>query len=296
MKDLHLAIPVAQPLSFARPLTPGCPTDSEVSSHASGPWSLSMPSTPQPHTATYLCLQSSAEPTVVNTLDPNVITQWRTKPGSYIAFSLDTELIATQFPPGSPGHHAIIEFNTGIFVGLVITSITHKMCTDHGDASTGEILEELTVHYVADSPPGIIGNENNWMSISPTSSITGFSSDGARKPLQTQPLFPWHDRYQWTTFGTRLSVTQFTESKLSFTLDDDEFGRIEDKICADYPVMNQADAALESSGDLRMRARADRLKVPLCSALPAKVWRDVRMANEKDDPTRFMKEVEQLEQ
>ncbi|KAI0079500.1 hypothetical protein K474DRAFT_623995 [Panus rudis PR-1116 ss-1] len=211
--------------------------------------------------------------------DSNTVAQWRIPPGSFIAFSIDTSSVAQQYPVGSATRENIQRFPVGRYVGVVITSYTLPADTEDPE---DEPVEEITVHFVGGSPPPANALSDHWMAISPTT-----QPSLQTPPLQTKPLFPWQDRYQWTSCGTRLHVRQLHESSLKFRLEEEEFARLEDHIMRDLPQL-VATAEYEKSvmGDTTL----DRLKVPeYC--LPAVVWRDIRTADRRDEPAEFWNEV-----
>ncbi|CAL1712195.1 unnamed protein product [Somion occarium] len=286
----HLEI---SPPSFARPVTPGCPTDSGVEINQLAPWATqpshdSIP--PAPRSANALSRTSSLNSTNFNA-PPGA--QWRIPPGSYIAFGLDTLTVAAQFPEDSEAYEVISTFPTGKYVGCVVTSYTHTG-QEWSDGCDDGPIEELAVHFVGATPPQEDEMADFWMPISPASD-NETTTRGA--PLKTKTLFPWKDKFQWTTAGTRLAVKTVHESSLKFILEDEEFGRLEEQMTHDYPAL--ADTASErmpvdDDGEFEnVRPSFERLKVPMY-ALPAVVWRDVREANRRDDPTKFLDEVEEL--
>lgn len=239
--------------------------------------------------------------------------QWRIQPGTYVAFSLDTQSIAERFPHGSESYETIAQMSGKKYVGLVVSSYTYPLDGDEG-GSEGEMVEELVVNFVGGSPPDEAGFKNHWMPIFPSTSV---SRTQPLSPLQTTTFFPWKDRVQWTTSGTRIIVRKLHESKLSFTLDDEEFARFEERVTEDYKSIPSSQPPQPTSHPLgfisnaemdmdmdplededeeeeKHRERIEKLKVPMF-AFPAVVWRDIREANERDDPTRFLDEIDEME-
>ncbi len=254
------------------------------------------------------------------------------QPGTYIAFSLDPESIAQRFPIGSEPYETIAQLCGKKYVGLVTSSYTYSLEGD-GSGSEGEMVEELVVDFVGNSPPSETGFKDHWMPIFPSSSPSGLGSNrpvtpttlsssqtkmsGSSgslplSPLHTTTFFPWRDRVQWTTSGTRIIVQKLHDSKLSFSLDDEEFARFEERVMEDYasipsshpphptshPLAQVSNAemdvdTLEDYEEKMRQERIEKLKVPLF-AFPAQVWRDIREANERDDPTRFLDEIDEM--
>lgn len=310
-KNIHLSIPSLSAPSFARPLSPGCPTDTGISSiHTTAPpwWQGGLP-TPRaiPMTATALTRENSWNSVLPSPATPTSIpsSRWRIQPGTYVAFSLDTESIAQKFAHHSAAYESVRRVPTRKYVGLVVSSYTYLSEENEDD---GEFVEELVVNFVGGSPPPEIGFKDHWISISPSMSSTNQSSPSTQpnyrdqatlppasmEPLHTATLFPWKNRVQWTTSGTRLIVHKFHESLLTFNLDDEEFGRFEEKVSEDYSSMHSITDITRSPSDEEQNQRIEKMKVPLF-AFPAQVWRDIREADERDHPVRFLDEVDEME-
>jgi hypothetical protein len=202
---------------------------------------------------------------------------WRVEPGTYIAFELDLDCIAAQLPEGSAVAEFVKGYPVGRFVGLVISSYTFK------DSQTHEAIEELTVNFAANFLPPGNAWKDDWLPIEP---CTKLDWPMRNAPLQTETMFPWMDFTQWTTLGTRLRITELNESSLRFALSVEEFGRFEE--CAE--IDNSGKGELPQETDL-----ATWLQIPVSCAFPAKIWRDIREADQRNDPNVFARELEQLD-
>ena len=252
-------------------------------------------------------------------------SQWRIRPGSYIAFSLDVRSIAEKFTAGSPAYEEVMQMQSKKYVGLVVSSYTYSL---DDDSREDDVIEELVVNFVGNSPPSEEGLIKHSMPIAPSTysslsppgplttsprNVSDTQSPLSQSPLQTTTLFPWKNRVQWTTSGTRIIVRKFHESKLNFYLDDEEFERFEQKVLEDYatiPTFHTSSCATQTCSEGNMpdsvmdvdgiecngkgRHRIEKLKVPPF-ALPAQVWRDIREANERDNPALFLDEVDEMD-
>lgn len=242
----------------------GCPTDSGIGL-TKFPWAepsitlkaLDLP--PQPKTANALTRTSSLGSSSFVT-SPG--SQWRIAPGSYVAFSLDTEALAkANCLPETESWEAVANFSTGKYLGLVVSSYSEK-------DGAGGVMEQLSVHLVGKSAPPD-GSQDCWVPIGPTS-----YPERTRRHLKTKTLWPWNDLLQWTTAGINLVVTTFHDSKISIALDDDDFARLEDYSGEDYA--RSAGRPIMENGQ----------------AVPATVWRYPRGI--EPDVTKFLGELEAL--
>lgn len=216
-------------------------------------------------------------------MGPPVSTTWRIEPGTFVAFSLDTQTIANQFPEDSAIYRAVLAFAVGRYAGLVTSSYAYH---PEDGTGVGTLVEELIVNYIGCTPPPVNDLRTHALPIHPSTKL-----DWESPPLKTTTLFPWQDRFQWTTLGTRLQIINLVESNLKFELSEDDFARFEDKVAGDYPEMTTRLARAPESAEDEALVR---LQVPMFS-LPVKVWRDVREADRRDDPTAFAAEVLQLD-
>lgn len=327
--DVNLSISPTSLSSFSdlptpnptKPLTPGCPTDSNLYSHRFQT-ALRTPLsafTTIPHTATTMTRRASVVPTS-SSIGPTTTfgsdsdeaightPQWRIQPGTYIVFELDTDFIAERMKADQhhdlsfvAGAEEIRSFPKGRYIGLVLWSHTYTYNELSGsDADSDEsypdnlgpreIVEELIVNFVAPvAPPPPF--HSHCVPITPTTNVSGGMHD---EPLQTTTLFPFPELFQWTTLGTRLEVRTVHDSTLRFGLKEDEFGRLDERVAVDFREL----------GDIHDTADAvERLKVPMYT-LPATVWRDVREAGRASQkgsvggglahPMKFVEEVEEL--
>ncbi|KAH9851748.1 hypothetical protein C2E23DRAFT_886296 [Lenzites betulinus] len=268
----QLDIPVARSISPG-----GCPSAGDVDMASPTSWA-SLPDRPR--------TSESRRPSfsVSNAPDSIPPSAWRVQPGQYVAFTLDTEAVAatTAHSDGSNEKNAIINFPVGRYIGLVVGSYVQRADDNMG------WLEELIVLYVARVPPAVAGAEGFYLPIAPFQTDT----DGSRRPpIQTRTLFPWKDRVQWTTFGTRLQIQRLHESKLMFDMDEDEFSRCENRVSAD---MDNTEQVLANGGDI-VRNAVDKLRPP-SEPLPATVWRDIRGEHTSADPTEFVSELYALDE
>lgn len=277
-QNIHLSIATRETPTFARPLSPGCPTDSVGTFTDVTPlW------TPQSYQSRTTI---SREPSwnAASATGPPASSVWRIEPGTFVAFSLDTDVVAEQFPVGSDARIAILSFPVGRYIGLVASSFAYY---PEDGPQCQKLVEELVINYVGDTVPQLDGVQTHAMPIHPSTRL-----DWAIPPLKTTTLFPWKDRYQWTTLGTRLQITQLHESRLKFDLHEDDFAAFEDQVAVNYPDMTNKLAKQQDDGATNNEVLG-MLQVPMYR-LPAKIWRDVREANCRDNPTAFADEVSQL--
>ncbi|KDQ62818.1 hypothetical protein JAAARDRAFT_30730, partial [Jaapia argillacea MUCL 33604] len=232
------------------------------------------------------------------------------KRGTYIAFSLSKDLIFHAF--NSPEARKRIEqVKMGKYLGLVTDSSAY--------IHDGGVVEELIVSYVSTSPPPPLMKHfaDHYVPISPSpSSATNRRSDDSHAPLRTNILFPLPNAKQWTTLGTRLLVhhSQLHPSSLSFRLDQDDFGRVEEageeesaKIAVEMD-MDIWENAMREEGEDEGRGEsqeagwsreelemAGKLQIPTMG-IPVEVWEDVRVgvAANGCDPAMFIKEIQQI--
>lgn len=267
--DIHLDIP----LSFARPVSPGCPTDSIlVPRESASPWSTTAERPPRTSIS-----RASSWRSLDSDTGPPPSSVWRVEPASYIAFAIDTAAVAAQFPADSAAHAAIRAFAARRYVGLVGASYGYQ-----DDA--GALVEDLTVHFVARAPPPpVAGADAHWLPIAPCDSAP--ARPPAAAPLAPARMFPWKDRVQWTTLGTRLLMTALHESSLRFALPEDEFARFEDRAAAHFAEIPPDEDPASPIARLRM----PQYQVPAC------VWRDIREADVHADPAMFVDELEQMD-
>jgi len=315
--------------SFSRPLTPGCPTDSNLY-HQQRDHRVSL-QTPLsafmtiPRTATTMTRQPSLVPgptVAFGTHEQgNVlrrVEQWRIQPGAFIVFALDTELIAERLEanwyPDVQGDAAVqyvMAFPKGRYLGLVLWSHTYTVDGSHdhqldvmSDVQLGaeeEVVEELIVNFVAPTLPSA-PLQSHCVPIAPCTTIPVPSSQSgsSQAPLRTTTLFPFPGLFQWTTLGTRLEVRSVHDSALHFKLKEDEFERLDERIAEDF---REAGGWMSEGCTDEL---VDRLKVPAYT-LPAKIWKDVREAGRASSqgcketrnanvmhPTSFVDEVEAL--
>ncbi|TCD68341.1 hypothetical protein EIP91_010979 [Steccherinum ochraceum] len=294
-------------LSF-NAVTPGCPTDSNLYAQQLQT-SLRTPLSTfknMPRTATTMARRHSVVPgsSTGPTTEfdshaegaPGRVQQWRIQPGTFIAFELDTNLVADQMQTDCAAVDQVRTFSKNRYIGLVLWSHTYTIepeSDDDGslsDDSPAEVVEELIVNFVSPHPPPA-PLQAHYIPIAPMSSKSPINE----APLQTSTLFPYPNLYQYTTLGTRLEVRTMHDSSLRFGLKEDEFGRLDERIALDFGVLGKLGPEDE---------KAQRLKVPMYS-LPARVWRDVREASHSHGlkksgsecithPSKFVDEVEGL--
>ena len=198
---------------------------------------------------------------------------WRVQPGSYIAFSLQVSELAKYHAPDSNAAKALLTFQGGRYLGLVVGSYVTRSPDDT------RWIEDLSVLFVSDLEPPFPEVAGHYVPIAPYQGV----EPPPRKPITTKDMFPLKNRLQWTTFGTRLQIETLVESSLGFKMDDDEFNHFEAVVCADM-------AALRTLGNCPNWSDILKLKVPDCDAVPATVWRDIR-GGHRDDPTQFVMEL-----
>ena len=271
---IHLAIPPQQiPPSFARAVSPGCPTDGvTISQDFLPPW---VTDDKAPRTTTSI-LRSTSWNSVETHPQAATTAIWRVEPGSFVTFALDTAAVAAKFPEGSEAYKEILSMPVGRYVGFVSSSYGYQ---DDAD----EFVEELIVNYVGSAMPPLEELSTHWVPVSPSSKLDW--SPGI-SPLQTTRMFPWKDRLLWTTLGTRLDMTHFHGSLLRFALSDDEFAKFEDKASVDY---GSGVTSLIDVDDPMYKLRIPQFKIP------AQIWQDIRGVDISEDPTLFTAEVENLE-
>ncbi|KAI0819239.1 hypothetical protein BC628DRAFT_1333481, partial [Trametes gibbosa] len=266
-------------IAVTRSISPGgCPSAGDVDMASPTSWA-SLPNRPRTSESRRPSFSASNAP---DSIPPSA---WRIQPGQYVAFSLDTEAVAatTSHPDGSNEKNAIIQFPVGRYIGLVVGSYVQRADDNMG------WLEELVVLYVASVPPPVAGAEGFCLPIAPFQNQTN-GGHGPRDPIKTRTLFPWKDRVQWTTFGTRLQIQHLHESKLMFDMVEDEFARCEDLVSADMDRTPQVLA----NGDDTVRAEVDKLR-PSSQPFPATVWRDIR-GEHRADPAKFVDELYELDE
>ncbi|RPD62578.1 hypothetical protein L226DRAFT_532436 [Lentinus tigrinus ALCF2SS1-7] len=268
MRTLQLPPPLD--LSHPRPISPGgCPSagDFEMGSPTRS-WCGSLILPERPRTS------ESRRPSWSASNAPDSIPKdtWRVLPGSYVAFSLDVAGSANCYPPNSRAAEALLTFNGGRYIGLVVGSFVTRSEDDT------RYNEDLTVLFVARTPPPIPEAADYFIPIAPCSDEESWE----RKSIDTKPLFPLKDRLQWTTFGTLLRIETFVESSLRFNMDDDEFNRVEKFVEADIKVLSEAPVTNALT----------KLRVP-AEPVPATVWRDIR-GEHREDPMDYVVELYEL--
>ncbi|KAI0657258.1 hypothetical protein C8Q70DRAFT_277764 [Cubamyces menziesii] len=264
-------------IHIARPISPGgCPSAGDVDMASPTFWA-SLPDRPRTSESRRPSFSASNAP---DTIPPSA---WRIQPGQYIAFSIDKEAAAAAagYVDGSKEKNAILQYPAGRYIGLVVGSYVQRADDD------SRWLEELVVMYVARAPPAVPGAEACYVPIAPFQVEDGGSRG---PPLRTKTLFPWKDRAQWTTFGTRLQIQTLHESKLSFDMDDDEFARFELRLTTDHDAMEQK----LKGADEATKETVEKLR-PASEPLPAIVWRDIR-GEHGEDPTEFVTQIYALDE
>ncbi|KAI8978720.1 hypothetical protein BD414DRAFT_494182 [Trametes punicea] len=262
-------------VQIVRSISPGgCPSAGDVDMASPISWA-SLPERPRTSESRRPSFSACNAP---DTIPPSA---WRIQPGHYIAFSIDKEAAAAAagYADGSKEKEAIVQFPVGRYIGLVVGSYVQRADDD------SRWLEELVVMYVARAAPAVPGTELWYVPIAPSQE----EGDACRGfPLRTKTLFPWKDRAQWTTFGTRLQIQTLHESKLSFDVDDDEFTRFEHILTADHD-----DMAEKLKTDEAFKDAIDKLRPP-SEPLPAVVWRDIR-GEHGEDPSDFVAQIYALD-
>ncbi|KAI0632289.1 hypothetical protein C8Q77DRAFT_1074302 [Trametes polyzona] len=251
---------------ITRSISPGgCPSAGDVDMASPISWA-SLPDRPRTSQSRRPSFSVSNAP---ESIPPSA---WRIQPGQYVAFSLDTEAVAgtTGHPDGSNEKNAIRQFPVGRYIGLVVGS---AHCALRRTRAPGRAQHRGILHAHR-AVPG-----------------RGGGQDANAPPIRTKTLFPWKDRVQWTTFGTRLQITHLHESKLSFDMDEDEFARCEARVAADMDKME--DVLVQSGGEGPIRDGVGKLR-PSPEPFPATVWRDIR-GEHGADPTAFVAELYALD-
>ncbi|KAI0647879.1 hypothetical protein C8Q79DRAFT_537155 [Trametes meyenii] len=263
-------------IQAARPISPGgCPSAGDVDMASPTMWA-SLPDRPRTSESRRPSFSVSNAP---DTVPPSA---WRIQPGQYVAFTIDTEAAALNYPEGSKEREAVLQFAVGRYIGLVVGSYVQR------SEDNSRWLEELVIMFVAPAVPSLVGAERYCMPIAPFHGDVDVMERGP--PLRTKTLFPWANRAQWTTFGTRLQVETLHDSQLLFDMDEDEFARFEQRVTSDWEHMD-ANAALMANEDVKNIVAKLR---PPPEPLPAVVWRDIR-GKHGEDPSDFVNEVYALD-
>jgi hypothetical protein len=200
------------------------------------------------------------------------------EPGTYVAFAIAKQCLAMQFPEGSEAHQTILKFQIHRYVGLVVSSHTHR--TEDGN------VQELVIYFATKASLPSLSVADHRL---PISSVTS-KSESDRPPLQTTTFFPWVDCMQLTTLGIKAFVDDIHESPLKFTLEHEEYDRFEEAAAKDYEDFD----AKEESLSLEDRANIRRLEDRDCT-VPIELWMDIRLGDVKANPFGFADGVDALE-
>ncbi|EMD40232.1 hypothetical protein CERSUDRAFT_122287 [Gelatoporia subvermispora B] len=257
-----------------RPVSPGFPTAPLLLGNSYAPSNgISGPRTAVSRDASFEAIGSSSA------ADPEAIL-----PGTFIAFSLDTEAIAAQYDDDTPERAAALALPSERYVGLVNQTFVHVT-----DKST---VQDLFVNLVGTTlPPCPDSCSVNAIPISPCEEV-----DGMRPPLRlSHELFPWQDCMVWTALGVRLRVESVDDSVLRFELLSDERGRFDDESFADCRQVWNAMPHLGEDADPVWKL-VQALWMHDAQMVPAIVWRDVRAADAecRQDPTTWSQTMDAL--
>ncbi|EJF63271.1 hypothetical protein BD309DRAFT_989498 [Dichomitus squalens] len=175
---------------------------------------------------------------------------------------------------------------------------------DMEDEFPEQDVQESDQGQASDCHDAMMDEDDGQSAHNPEESSQALDEFGPLSAIRHPSLLPLRGRVQWLTFGTRLHITTFHESSLSFYVDDDEdqppyeWRRFEalvtDNLAALFDRSSSppdADGTSAGSGD-ESDALVQKLRVPDIS-LPAIVWRDIRGEHE-DDPTEFVRELDRI--
>lgn len=200
--------------------------------------------------------------------------------GTFILFQLDKIKLAEQLlPPGHPGPPELCQsFPTKQYVGLVLGPFRG------GDSSE----EEYVIAFVSKSLPPGSKFDAEYDSFAVPIVPMKRENAGCCPPLRPK-LFPWTKCYQYTAFGTRATLTNTYHSAIDYELCDEDFSYFDERFAKDHTKLarQQHDMSL-MSGEEAMALES--MRVP-DTALPVKVWQELRAVRECHDPREFVQEV-----
>jgi hypothetical protein len=200
----------------------------------------------------------------------------RIKPGTYVVFAFNVDIISDQFPLESKGRKVVGEFPRKLYLGLVTES--HLSLVDDGPES----INQLTVNFVTRAVPSPSAPSKFFLTMYPT------DDNRVRTPtLRTSILFPYVDCNQWTIKGVKLMAHQVHDSSLEFALEDYYLERFEEKAVVDFNMLED----LEDEEIQRDLAELQFPEYPFA----AEIWKDVRFGDAGLEPLDFVKEVHTLE-
>ena len=223
----------------------------------------------------------SIAPPTSKAMTPLTSQPARITPGTYVAFALATPLIADHFEQDPETYELIRDFDRNRYLGLVSDSFSYT-------TPEGDVVNEIIVHHVSRWSPSPSVVEHHCIPIYPCT--TTDPEDSERPPLRTSTLFPYANCKQWTALGVKITADVVHESTLSFVLPDDELSRFDECAVVDY---REQRLIKDSKPELGAEELMKLDSAP--HALPAEVWKDVRLGNEYSDPTEFIEEVKDLE-
>lgn len=240
-RPAHILVPPPPLKYLGRPDSPGCRTACE----ASAPWEEEFYQQPA---ARQLSSQSLALPS----------PKWqpdRLESGTYVAFSIDLQALATHCANGPIAAERVLEFPVRRYAALVSRP-------DDTDDFASDADDSVRLYLLGRTPP--LDREEHALPVAPT---TG----AAAHALETDMLLPWCDVLQWTALGTPVSVSTVYDSPLRFGLRADALARFEaaaDEGSAHRPPLH-----------------------PAMPTTPVQVWRNVREAKVLDNPAQFFEEL-----